>query len=49
MYFLKEDFIKNQQNTTQNYNHLHNLHNPPPHRIQTRYNEALQKQINHIV
>ena len=29
--------LKNQQNTTQNYNYLHNVHNSPPHRIQTLY------------
>ena len=34
--FNKEDFIKkNTQKTPLNYHYLHNIQNPPPHRIQT--------------
>ena len=32
--FYKEDFIKKISKTL-NYHYLHNIHNPPPHRIQT--------------
>ena len=30
-------YFNNQQNTTQNYNYVHNIHHPLPHRIQTLY------------
>ena len=33
-FFYKEDFIKKTSKTL-NYHYLHNIHNPPPHRIQT--------------
>ena len=31
-FFYKEDFIKKTSKTL-NYHYLHNIHNPPPHRI----------------
>ena len=34
VFFYKEDFIKKTSKTL-NYHYLHNIHNPPPHRIQT--------------
>ena len=33
-FFYKEDFMK-KTNKTLNYHYLQNIHNPPPHRIQT--------------
>ena len=31
--FLQKILLKNEQNTAQNYNYLHSMHNPSPHRI----------------